>query len=36
MELELSIWATLADDAPIPVDSRAAVARARAYARSLA
>ncbi|MGH6910913.1 MAG: 3-deoxy-manno-octulosonate cytidylyltransferase [Phenylobacterium sp.] len=36
MELGLSIWATVADDAPISVDSPADLERARAYARSLA
>jgi 3-deoxy-manno-octulosonate cytidylyltransferase (CMP-KDO synthetase) len=36
MELDLSIWATVADDAPISVDSPADLERARAYARSLA
>ena len=36
MELDLSIWAAVADDAPISVDSPADLERARAYARSLA
>jgi 3-deoxy-manno-octulosonate cytidylyltransferase (CMP-KDO synthetase) len=36
MELGLSIWTTVADDAPISVDSPDDLERARAYARSLA
>ena len=36
IELDLSIWATVAEDAPISVDSPADLERARAYARSLA
>ena len=35
MELDLSIWATVADDAPISVDSPADLERARAYANTL-
>jgi 3-deoxy-manno-octulosonate cytidylyltransferase (CMP-KDO synthetase) len=33
MELDLSIWAAVADDAPISVDSPADLERAREYAR---
>jgi 3-deoxy-manno-octulosonate cytidylyltransferase (CMP-KDO synthetase) len=33
MEIDLSIWATVADDAPISVDSPADLERARAFAR---
>jgi 3-deoxy-manno-octulosonate cytidylyltransferase (CMP-KDO synthetase) len=35
MELGLSIWAAVADDAPISVDSPADLERARAFARTL-
>ena len=34
MELGLSIWAAVADDAPISVDNADDLERARAYARS--